>query len=250
MSSFSRRKYRSVEIAVGPAYWPTFGWTALLAFAQTTRPLLAFRGAVPSLVTIAVVLYAARAGARRGAMLALPAGLLEDVFAGTGGGWTLSTTIVALMIGGVSRRMFADGAFVPAVLCWLARTGARPALLVGDARSKPSHTLRARAPPTARWRAALTALLTFPWPRRPRAGWSPTRPPSSATPDWPPSTARCPTARWPRALGFAGAAGARADRARHAPGAGAARAGRPVRRRRAGQPVPDHPGRGPARADR
>ena len=60
MSSFYRRSsYRSVELAVGPAYWPVFGWTALLAFAQTALlPLFAFRGAVPSFVTIAVVLYA------------------------------------------------------------------------------------------------------------------------------------------------------------------------------------------------
>jgi len=87
-----------MEITVGPAYWPVLGWTALLAFAQTVlAPVLAFRGAVPSLVTIAVVLYAARAGARRGVFLALPAGLLEDVFAGTGGGWAISTTVVALL---------------------------------------------------------------------------------------------------------------------------------------------------------
>ncbi len=164
MSSFYRRKYRSIEIAVGPAYWPTLGWTALLAFAQTALvPLLAFRGAVPSLVTIAVVLYAARAGARRGAMLALPAGLLEDVFAGTGGGWTLSTTIVALMVGGLSRRMFADGAFVPAVLCG-------GAMLVRDfvfwsvmrAEGFPAGYAVAHFH-TALWRAALTALIAFLW---------------------------------------------------------------------------------------
>ena len=75
MSSYSRTKYRSVEIAVGPAYWPALGWTALLVLAQTTVvPLFVFRNAVPSLVTIAVVLYAVRAGARRGALLAIPAG--------------------------------------------------------------------------------------------------------------------------------------------------------------------------------
>ncbi len=122
MSSFYRRSsYRSVELSVGPAYWPVLAVTALLALAQTTIvPLLAVRGAVPSLVAIAVVLYAVRVGARRGAMLAIPAGLLEDVFAGTGGGWTLSTMIVALLVGGFSRRIFADGAFAPAVLCGIA----------------------------------------------------------------------------------------------------------------------------------
>ncbi len=164
MSSFYRRKYRSIEIAVGPAYWPTLGWTALLAFVQTAVvPLLAFRGAVPSLVTIAVVLYAARAGARRGALLALPAGLLEDVFAGTGGGWTIATTVVALLIGGFSRRMFADGAFVPAMLCG-------GAMLVRDLLFWAVMRIEGFPPGyalahfhTALWRAALTALLAFLW---------------------------------------------------------------------------------------
>lgn len=119
MSSFYRRSsYRSLERAVGPAYWPVLGWTLLVVLAQTALvPLFAFRGAVPSLVTIAVVLYALHAGARRGAMLAIPAGLLEDIFAGTAGGWTIATTIVALLVGGFSRRIFAEGAFAPAVLC-------------------------------------------------------------------------------------------------------------------------------------
>ncbi len=122
MSSFYRRSsYRSVELAVGPAYWPVAGWTALLVLAQTAVvPVFAFHGAVPSLVTIAVVLYALRAGARRGALLAIPAGLLEDVFAGTGGGWTISTTVVALLVGAFTRGIFADGAFAPAVLCGIA----------------------------------------------------------------------------------------------------------------------------------
>jgi rod shape-determining protein MreD len=153
-----------MEITVGPAYWPVLGWTSLLAFAQTVVvPLLAFRGAVPSLVTIAVVLYASRAGARRGALLALPAGLLEDIFAGTGGGWTIATTIVALLVGGFSRRMFADGAFVPAVLCGFA-------VLVRDLvfwsvmriEGYPAGFALAHAH-TSLWRALLTAIVAFVW---------------------------------------------------------------------------------------
>lgn len=153
-----------MEIAVGPAYWPVLGWTALLALAQTVVvPLLAFRGAVPSLVTIAVVLYASRAGARRGALLALPAGLLEDIFAGSGGGWTLATTIVALLVGGFSRRMFADGAFIPAVLCG-------GAVLVRDLIFWT--VMRAEGFPagfavthlhTSLWRALLTGIVAFVW---------------------------------------------------------------------------------------
>jgi rod shape-determining protein MreD len=164
VSSFYRRKYRSIEIAVGPAYWPVLGWTALVTLAQTVIvPLLAFRGAVPSLVTIAVVLYASRAGARRGALLALPAGLLEDIFAGTSGGWTVATTIVALLVGGFSRRMFADGAFVPAMLCG-------GAVLVRDlifwsimrAEGFPHGYAMAHAH-TSLWRALLTALVAYAW---------------------------------------------------------------------------------------
>ncbi len=153
-----------MEITVGPAYWPVLGWTALLALAQTVViPLFAFRGAVPSLVTIAVVLYASRAGARRGTLLALPAGLLEDIFAGTSGGWTVATTIVALLVGGFSRRMFADGAFVPAVLC-----GA--SVLVRDlifwtimrAEGFPPGFAVAHLH-TSLWRALLTAVVAFGW---------------------------------------------------------------------------------------
>jgi rod shape-determining protein MreD len=164
VSSFYRRKYRSIEITVGPAFWPVLGWTSLLALAQTVLiPLIAFRGAVPSLVTIAVVLYASRAGVRRGAMLGLAAGLLLDIFAGTAGGWTIATTVVGLLAGGLSRRMFADGAFVPAVLCGLA-------VLVRDlifwmvmrAEGFPPGFATAHAH-TALWAALLTAVVAFAW---------------------------------------------------------------------------------------
>jgi rod shape-determining protein MreD len=164
VSSFYRRKYRSIETTVGPAYWPALGWTSLLALAQTVIvPLFAFRGAVPSLVTIAVVLYAARTGARRGALLALPAGLLEDIFAGTGGGWTISTTIVALLVGGFSRRMFADGAFVPAILCGGAVL-VRDLLFWGVMRAEgfPQGFALAHLH-TSLWRALLTAAIAFAW---------------------------------------------------------------------------------------
>ena len=159
-----RTNYRSVEIAVGPAYWPTFGFTALLAFAQTVFvPLFAFRGAVPSLVTVIVVLYASRVGARRAALLAIPAGLLEDIFAGTGGGWTFSTTIVALCVGGLSRRVFADGAFVPAVLCALA-TLARDLIFWTVMRGEgyPSGFALLHLHESV-WRALLTGLAAFLW---------------------------------------------------------------------------------------
>ncbi|MFN2459079.1 MAG: rod shape-determining protein MreD [Candidatus Velthaea sp.] len=110
MSSFYRNKYRSIEIVTGPSLLPTIGWAALAVLAQTTfAPYLMYRGAVPSFVTIAIVLYAIRAGARRGAVLGIIAGALEDVFAGTGGAWTVASTIVALGVGAVARGFFSDG---------------------------------------------------------------------------------------------------------------------------------------------
>jgi rod shape-determining protein MreD len=159
-----RTKYRSVEIAVGPAYWPTLGWTALLTLIQTAlAPLLTFRGVVPSLSLIAVVLYASRAGARRGAQLAIPAGLLLDIIAGTGGGFTVATTLVALVVGGLSRRMFADGVFAPAILCGVAILVRDLAFwsvmgIEGFPRGYAVTHLH-----EALWRALLTAIVAFVW---------------------------------------------------------------------------------------
>ena len=128
-----RTTYRSVELVVGPAYWPALGLCVALAFAQSIlAPLIAFRGGVPSLVTIAVVLYANRVGARRGAQLGLPAGLALDIFAGTPGGWTVAMTVTALAVGGLSHRFFADGAFLPALHLW------RPDRVVARTRCKRS----------------------------------------------------------------------------------------------------------------
>lgn len=159
-----RTKYRSVELIVGPAYWPTLGITALLAFVQTLfAPLITFRGGIPSLVAISVVLYANRVGARRGALLAIPSGLLEDVFAGTGGGWTLATTAMALCVGGLSRRVFADGAFVPAILCALAvllRDFVFWLVMRFEGYPRGYSVAHLHA---ALWAAALTALVAFSW---------------------------------------------------------------------------------------
>ena len=62
-SSF-RSNYRSIEIVSGPEFWRAAGWVVLGLFVQTVfAPLLVVRGGIPSFVTIAVVLYALRAGA-------------------------------------------------------------------------------------------------------------------------------------------------------------------------------------------
>ena len=102
-------------------FWRSAGFVALGVFVQTAfAPLLMVRSGIPSLVTIAVVLYALRVGARRGAVLGLVAGVLTDAVAGTGGAWTLAYTLLALMAGGVSRGFFADGIVLPSLAIGLA----------------------------------------------------------------------------------------------------------------------------------
>jgi rod shape-determining protein MreD len=112
-----RSKFRSIEIVNGPAFWPTVGWVGLAVFAQAVlAPWLIVRHAIPSFVTIAVVLYASRVGTRRGAVLGLIAGVLTDATAGTGGGWTLADTAVGLIVGAASGRIFADSVLSSALL--------------------------------------------------------------------------------------------------------------------------------------
>jgi rod shape-determining protein MreD len=109
-------KYRSIEIVNGPDFWRSAGFVALGLFVQTAfAPLLLVREGVPSFVTIAVVLYALRVGARRGALLGLVAGVLSDAVSGTGGAWTIAYTVLALACGGVARGFFADGLVPPSL---------------------------------------------------------------------------------------------------------------------------------------
>ena len=119
-----RSKFRSIEIVNGPAFWRSAGCVALGLFAQTAfAPLLVVRNGIPSFVTIAVVLYALRLGARRGALLGLVAGVLTDAVAGTGGAWTLAYTLLALLCGAVSRGFFADGVILPSLFVGVAVLG-------------------------------------------------------------------------------------------------------------------------------
>lgn len=116
-----RSNYRSIEIVAGPSFWRGAGCVALGLFVQTVfAPLLVVRGGIPSFVTIAVVLYALRLGARRGAVLGLVAGVLTDAVAGTGGAWTLAYTLLALLCGGVARGFFADGVVLPSLFVGIA----------------------------------------------------------------------------------------------------------------------------------
>jgi len=116
-----RNKFRSIEIVSGPPFWRSAGCVALGLFVQTAfAPELVLRAGMPSFVTIAVVLYALRLGARRGAVLGLIAGVLTDAVAGTGGAWTLAYTALALLCGAVSRGFFADGIALPALFVGVA----------------------------------------------------------------------------------------------------------------------------------
>ncbi len=93
------------------------GCVVLALFVQTTfAPYLTVRNGIPSFVTAVIVLYALRAGARRGIVLGVIAGALTDMVAGTGGGWTIADMLVALGCGAVSRGFFADGLFPPILL--------------------------------------------------------------------------------------------------------------------------------------
>ena len=121
MSSSFRSKYRSIEVVAGPALWPTIGWIALAVFAQTTLgALLSFRHVIPALVMIPLVLYAVRVGARRGAIAGCIAGLLDDIFGGGGGNWTIATTLAALGVGTLGRTFFSDGFVMQGFLIVLA----------------------------------------------------------------------------------------------------------------------------------
>ncbi len=71
--------------------------------------LLAIRGAIPSVVAIAVVLFAIRANLQQAIVVGAVAGLVDDVLGGTGGAWLVATTLLAVAAWGVTRFAFSDG---------------------------------------------------------------------------------------------------------------------------------------------
>ncbi len=162
MSSFSQSNYRSVEIVTGPALLPTVGWTALAVFSQTVfAQLVTLHNTIPSLVTVAVVLYALKAGARRAALLGVIAGILEDCFAHSGGAWTIATTLTALGAGAVARGFFSDGIVTLSAVVGLA-------VVVRDALFWAVMSLEGYPPGLAvvhvhatLWQAALSALCAL-----------------------------------------------------------------------------------------
>lgn len=113
----SRSKIHEAPFS-GPAWYVAAGWLALALLLQVTLVhYINVRGIAPSLVLIAVVWYAIRVDSRRAATYGLIAGVFEDVLAtGTGGAWTISTTLVAVVAGALSRGFFADSIPLAAVI--------------------------------------------------------------------------------------------------------------------------------------
>lgn len=95
---------------VGPRWYVAAAWLAAALIAQSTvLHAFAIRNVVPSVVLVVVVWYAIRVDAPRAALFGLVAGLCEDVLSPqSGGAWTISTTLVAVLAGMLSRGFFAD----------------------------------------------------------------------------------------------------------------------------------------------
>ncbi len=85
-------------------------YLALALLAQVSfLHYFSFRGATVSPVLVAVVWYAIAADMRGAAIYGLVAGFFEDMLdTGSGGAWTISTTLTAILAGTVSRGFFAD----------------------------------------------------------------------------------------------------------------------------------------------
>lgn len=111
MSSFFRsNQYRSIEVVAGPSFRVTLGVVVAAALVQTALGhFVDVRGAFPSLVMIAVVIYAIRADLLHAILVGALAGILEDSLSGTGGAWLVATTLVAAGSNGVTRIAFSDG---------------------------------------------------------------------------------------------------------------------------------------------
>ena len=94
----------------GPSWERAALYLAAALIAQVTfLHFLALRGATVSVVLIVVIWFAILADARRAAIFGFAAGFCEDMLSfGTGGAWTISTTITALLAGTLSRTFFAD----------------------------------------------------------------------------------------------------------------------------------------------
>jgi rod shape-determining protein MreD len=108
LSSFRNRIHFARFI--GPTWWVAGAWLLAALIVQVTLAhWTLFRSVEPSFVLIAVVWYSIRVDSQRAATFGLVAGLCEDILAtGTGGAWTISTIVSALVARAISRGFFAD----------------------------------------------------------------------------------------------------------------------------------------------
>lgn len=95
---------------VGPPWYAAAGWLVVALLLQATLlHAVAIHSVVPSAVLVVVIWYAIRVDARRAALYGLIAGLAEDLLAAsTGSAWMISTMVVAVLAGLLSRGFFAD----------------------------------------------------------------------------------------------------------------------------------------------
>ncbi len=159
-SLFRSNQYRSIEVVAGPSFGVTLGVVVAAALVQAALGhLVGIRGTFPSLVMIAVVIYAIRADLHRAIVMGALAGLLEDGLSGTGGAWLVATTLVAAGSNGVTRIAFSDGIVQRAAIVALAVV-ARDAIfrLVLQLQGFPTLPFSA-ALRTAAVQGALTAIV-------------------------------------------------------------------------------------------
>ncbi|MBV8727066.1 MAG: rod shape-determining protein MreD [Candidatus Eremiobacteraeota bacterium] len=94
----------------GPSWERAALYLVAALIAQVTfLHYMTLRGATFSVVLIVVIWFSILADVRRAAIFGFIAGFCEDMLGlGTGGAWTISTTITALLAGALSRTFFAD----------------------------------------------------------------------------------------------------------------------------------------------
>jgi rod shape-determining protein MreD len=107
VSSVPKRRFASYA---GPQWHVVALVLVAAVVAQATLlHFVSVRGATPSLVLVAIVWFAIRVDVRRAAIYGLFAGICEDVLAaGTGGAWTIATTVTAVLASVLARGFFAD----------------------------------------------------------------------------------------------------------------------------------------------
>lgn len=120
----------------------------------------ALRGATLSPVLLVVVWYAIHADPKRAALCGFAAGFAEDMLAaGTGGAWTIATTLTAIIAGALSRGFFADSMpLVGAIVAFSTLVRMLVFWMVMSAQGYPSGLGRLHFH-TALWQAAMNAAV-------------------------------------------------------------------------------------------